>query len=96
MCSLTLEPPSHAPPLPPPPFPHPIPLLCVVTDHWVELLVLYGNFLLASYFTNGDVCVSMLLSQFIPCSPSLTVSTSPFFMSASLSCLQIGLSVPFF
>ena len=42
-----------------------------------------SKFSLATYFTYGNIYFSMLFSQFIPPSPSLTVSTSLFFMSAS-------------
>ena len=42
------------------------------------------------------VYISMLLSQFVPPSPSLTVSTCPFSMSVSISALKIGSSIPFF
>ena len=37
---------------------------------WFELPVLYSKFPLAIYFTHYNVNVSMLLSQFIPPSPS--------------------------
>ena len=37
-----------------------------------------------SNFTHGSVYISMLLSQFIPPSPSLTMSTSLFSTSVSL------------
>ena len=58
--SWTFLPPS---PPPPPPTPtNPIPLLQVVTEHWVELPVTYGKFPLALCFTFGDVYISMLLS----------------------------------
>ena len=43
----------------------------------------HGKFPLAICFTYSNVYVSMLLSQFIPLSPSPTVSTSLFSMSAS-------------
>ena len=56
-CPLAFEPPSHSSSIPP---------LWLVTEHWVELPVLYNNFPLAIYFTYGDVYVSMLLSQFVP------------------------------
>ena len=49
-----------------------------------ELPASYGKFPLAVYFTYGNVYVSMLLSQFVPPSPSSAVSTSLFSMSASL------------
>ena len=79
--------------------PTPISSLRVVTDHLAELLVLCSklpNFLLAICFTHGNVCISVLLFQFIPPSPSPTVSTSSFSMSVSLFALQIDSSVPFF
>ena len=41
-----------------------------------ELPASYGKFALAIYFANGDVYVSMLLSQFVPPSPFPTVSRS--------------------
>ena len=37
--------------------------------------MLYGSFLLASYFTRGNVCISMLLSPFVTLSPSPSMST---------------------
>ena len=49
-----------------------------------ELPVLQTNFPLVIYFTHGNGYVSMLLSQFVPPSPSPTVPTSLFSMSASL------------
>ena len=39
------------------------------------VLVLYSNFLLAISFAHDSVCVLMILSQFIPSSPSPAVST---------------------
>ena len=36
-----------------------------------ELPVLYSRFLLAIYFTHGSVYMSILISQFVPPSPSL-------------------------
>ena len=56
-------------PLQTPSYPHPIPPLYVVTEHWVELPVLYSNFPLAICFTYGSLYVSALLSQFVPPSP---------------------------
>ena len=40
----------------------------VITEYQAELPVLYGNFPLAGYFTQGNVFISMLLSQstFLP------------------------------
>ena len=75
MCPLRFEPPSHLPP-------HLTPLGCL--ERQVELPALYSIFLLAICFTYGNLCVSMLLSQFVPASPSHTVCTSLFTMSASL------------
>ena len=49
-----------------------------------ELPVPYSSFTLAIYFTHGSVYMSVLVSQFIPTSPSYPVPTSPFSMSASL------------
>ena len=43
----------------------------------------------------GSVYVLMLLSQFIPPSPSLTVSASVLYVCVSIPALQIGSSVPF-
>ncbi|KAB0370591.1 hypothetical protein FD755_017000 [Muntiacus reevesi] len=47
-----------------------------------ELSASCSKFPLALYFTYGSVSVSALLSQFVPSSPSLAVSTGPFTMSA--------------
>ena len=47
------------------------------------LLASYRKFPLVIYFTYSNVYVSMLLSQFIPPSPSPTISTSLFSRSAS-------------
>ena len=52
----------------------------VITERQPESSVLHGSFLLASCFTHGRVYVSMLLSQFVPPSPSPTVSTIPQFL----------------
>ena len=60
-----------------PPTTAPIPPLKIVLEHQVELAVLYSSFPLTFYFT-------MLLSQFVPPSPSCSVSTSLFSMSLSL------------
>ena len=45
---------------------------------------LYSSFQPAIYFTRGSVCMSALLSPFVPPSPSLIVCISPFSTSASL------------
>ena len=72
-------------PLPPePPSNPPSPPLEAVTEHRIELPVLYGNFSLAICFTFGNVYVSTLLSQFVSPSPSFTGPTSLFSVSASL------------
>ena len=60
-----------------------IPPLQLVSLHWFELPVLC-NVPLALCFTEGSTYVLMLHSQFIPPSPSPTVSTNLFSMSASL------------
>ena len=73
-------------PLGPPSHPS-IPPIQVTTEHRAELPVLYNMFPLAIYFTHDSVFMSIPISQFIPSSPSSpssTVSTCPFFMSASL------------
>ena len=56
-----------------------------------ELPASHRKFPLAVYFTHGNVHVSMLLSQFTLPSPSATVSTSPFTMSAFplLPCTEV-------
>ena len=71
--------------------PHPSPLLEVVTEHRVELPVLCSSSPLALCFTYGGVDVSVLLSQVVPPSPPLPVSTNPLSTSASLSlcCRQV-------
>ena len=48
------------------------------------LPILQHNFPLAVYFIHSNIHVSKLLSQFVPPSPSLTVSTGLFSMSESL------------
>ena len=53
------------------------PTLWVVTEHHAGLPMLYSNFPVAIYFTYGSGDVSMLLSQFIPPSPSPAEFTSP-------------------
>ena len=60
-----------------PPNPH-------TTEYQAKLPVLYSSFPLALYFKHGSVNISTLLSQFVPPSPSPTVSTSPFSVSPSL------------
>ena len=74
----------------------PIPPLQVVTKHRADLPVLCSCFPLAIHFTFDSVYISMLLSHFVPASPSPTVSSSPFSTSASISALPLGSSVLFF
>ena len=57
--------------------PHPRPASLVITVHRTELPALYSSFLPAIYFIHGSVYMLMLLSQFIPPSPSHPGSTSP-------------------
>ena len=56
----------------------------VITKHRADLPVLFSSFPLAIYFTFGSVYISVLLSHFVPASPSCPVSWSPFSTSASL------------
>ena len=58
------------------PYPHPTPLGHHRVSGWLP--VLYSNISPAICFTHGSVYMSMLLSPFVPLSPSPTVSTSPF------------------
>ena len=70
-------PPSGTPlPLPTPNLPS------GVSEHWFELPEKYSKFPLATYFTRGNVCDSMLPPSVLP-SPSHTVITSLFSVSAS-------------
>ena len=69
---------------------HPTPLSC--HRGWVlSFLHHTANFYWLSNFSCGNICISMLLSQFIQPSPSPTVSTGLFSMSASplLPCRQV-------
>ena len=61
-----------------------IPPLQVVTKHQTDFPVLCSSFPLAIHFTFSSIYTSMLLSHFIPASPSHPVSSSPLSMSASL------------
>ena len=79
----------------PPPSPHPI--LLVITEYQDGLPVLYINFpiyQLASYFIHDSVCISVLLSQFVP--PSPCVHKSVLYICVFIPSLQMGSSVPFF
>ena len=53
-----------------PPFQSPITSLKVIIEHGAELPVLYSSFPLALYFTQSGLYMAVLLSQFIPPSPS--------------------------
>ena len=48
-----------------------------------ELPAAYRKFPLATCFTYGNICVSMLFSHFVPPTPSPSVPTSLFSMSVS-------------
>ena len=74
--SLPLEPPSHI-------LPHLTRLGCHRTLGF-ELTASYSKFPLAVYFTHGNLYALMILSQFIPPTPSPTVFTSLFSVSVSL------------
>ena len=88
--SIHMSPPSSSSLPLPTPF-HPFE---VVTEHQIEFSALYSNFLLAIYFTYGNVYISMLLFQFISSSPSPAVSTSLFpNVGISIPALQVGSSV---
>ena len=51
--------------------------LYVAAEHWGALPVSQGRFPLAGCFTYGKVYVSVLLSQFVPPSPSHTKIRNP-------------------
>ena len=65
-----------------PPMPT-VPSLMVVTEHliWAPCIIQKTSI---GYLTQSNVYVSMLVSQFVPHSPSPTVSTSLFSMCVSL------------
>ena len=52
-----------------------------------ELPTLHSEFPLALYFPYGNLCVSVLLSQFAPSSPSPTASTRRFSSALNWNCL---------
>ena len=82
-----------------PPTSHPIPPLQVDKDSWFVFPEKYSKFLLALYFTYGSVYVSILLSLFIPSSPSCTlphIHMSVFYVCISITALQIVSSAPSF
>ena len=53
-------------------------------EYWSGVPLPSPNFPLASYFTHGNVYISMSLSQFVPPTPAPAVSISLFPMSESL------------
>jgi len=57
--------------------------ILVITECQTGLLVLYSKFSPAIYFTHSSMYMLMLLSSFVPLSPSLTMSTNPFSTPAS-------------
>ena len=80
ICPLPLEPLSHLPPIPP----------LQVTEHGFELPESYSKFPLAICFTYGSGCVSMLLSPFVPPSPSpLCLQACSPCLSPLLPCKQV-------
>ena len=62
----------------------PIPPFWVITELQAELPLLPSSSPPAVCLTHGSVCLSVLLSQFVPPSLSPTVFTGPFSMSVSL------------
>ena len=74
----------------------PIPTLQVVTNHRADLPVLCSSFPLAIHFTFGSVYVSMLLSRFVPASPSTHVLKSVPYVCIFIPALPLGSSLPFF
>ena len=85
-------------PLPPEPPSHlsPHPTLSIEAERRVRLPVLYSTFPLAIYFIHDRVYMSMLLSQFIPPSPSSCVHMSILYICVSIPALKILSSVPSF
>ena len=73
-----------------------IPPIWVTTEHQAELCVLYRSFPLAVCFTHGSVFMSILISQFVPPSPSAHVHTFILYVCIYIHALQIGSSIPFF
>ena len=59
-------------------------------------LILCQLFPLGTYFTYGNIYVSMLLSQFVLPSLSSLCPKSVLYVCVSIPALQIGSSVPFF
>ena len=88
MCPLPLELPSHFPP-------HPTPLDGQRAQGWAPCVT--QEIPTGIYYTYGNVYVSIVLPQFVPPSPSPTVSTClVFYVCISATPLQIGSSVPSF
>ena len=73
------------------------PPLWVVIEHLAELPGLDSNFIIAIYFTHGSVCMSTLLSRFVPPSPSPhCIHKSLLYVCISIPATPTGLSVSFF
>ena len=72
-----------------------IPIKIRVPEHCFECPASCIKLALVTYFTYGDIDVSMLFSQIIPPSPSPTQSKSLFFISVSLY-ICVSLNLMFF
>ena len=83
---LPLEPPSHPP----------YPTLLGRHKHWVDLPVLWSSFPLAIHFKSGSVYMSILLSHFVPASPSPPCPQVHSLCPHRYSCPALGSSVRFF
>ena len=70
-----------------PPSSHILPLGCGLAQ--AGLPVPHGSVPLVGCFTHGGACMSVLLSQSIPASPSPAVSTSPFSASKKHSLISL-------
>ena len=68
----------------------PTPFLQVVTKHWLWVPCIIHQTPTDHLFTYHNVYISMLFSQIIPASPSLTDSRNLFFVCVSFSALHIG------
>ena len=81
---LNLPPTFHSPPL------------CLSQITRFELPVSYSKSPLAIHFTYGNAYVSMLLSQFVPPSPSPMCPESVLYVCVSVAALHVGSSIPSF
>jgi len=88
----------HTYPLPPGPpcRPPPIPLIGVITEHRVELPMLYSNFPQALCFTHGSVYMSELLPVRPALSFPICVRKSVPCVCVSIPALEMGSSAPLF